>query len=171
MTFRVAALVNIIVALISQSLHRHHTVVHHQRAYHITRILVIDTAIAYISPRAFNDDVSSAAKSSNSDRSFPAGPLRSSLAAPARSATRHEKSRDVRSRSTYTRAPCLRGWINSARIRIFAAATRLSNRTVRRLASIRLVRRSPDADVIHVAKLLKAPEHATRRHPITIPQR
>jgi len=65
MTLPIAALVNIIVAPISQSLHRrHHTVVRYQRTCHITRTLVVDIRDRDISPRAFNDE-----ESSNSDRS------------------------------------------------------------------------------------------------------
>lgn len=126
MTFPVAALTNDIVAPISQSLHRRHTVVppltnmsHHPHLGH--RYL---RSLTYLSARVNNDE-SPAAKSSNSDRSFPAGPLRSSFATPARA--HHgtlSKVRDVRtligshSRTVSTRGDAL------ARIRIDAAGTR-----------------------------------------------
>jgi len=76
MTFPVASLANIIVALISQSLISTPSYVtnmsHHPHFGY-------RTPDRDISPRAFNEK-SPAAKSSNSNRSFPAGPLRSSLA-------------------------------------------------------------------------------------------
>jgi len=119
-----------------------------------TRTLVIDIRDRDISPRAFNDE-----ESSNSDRSFPAVPFRSSLAAPARTATRHglRKSATFDSGSIRTRAP--------ARIRIsLPTISRSSNgATQQRHTTNRLVGRSSSADVIHAAKLLKITLDTRRR--------
>jgi len=129
MTFPVASLANIIVALISQSLISTPSYVtnmsHHPHFGY-------RTPDRDISPRAFNEK-SPAAKSSNSNRSFPAGPLRSSLALIC-VATNHgylslslffKKSATL---DSYTHAPCLRGRSRISNPNLIDRHLRSSNR-------------------------------------------
>lgn len=149
MTFPVAALTNDIVAPISQSSTPHCTPLtnmsHHPHLGHRYRDHLRIAA-------RVNNDESPAAKSSNSDRSFPAGPLRSSLAASARARHGFPKVRDTFDSNRLTLAHRLYSSRTDSNQR--CRHSWASNRATQRLASIRPAGRNPDADAIHAARSL-----------------